>query len=205
MGTNPFSLRPLLAVFAFAVCGFAVAQEGPPPKEMLLGQRVFTAFRKDVRAELKIMDALFQKMQDAFDGALQMDGDSIRIQLTGDKDLPEMSKDCLKLLDDTQKQRLDEIWLQRVGSVAVLDEKVGKEVGITKDQLEKVNKIAERAGSELLDLMMAGSDDEDTMKKSQKIRADAGKEVDALLTDDQKKTLGALKGKPFDLKKGGGV
>lgn len=204
MGTNRLTFRIASVTTLIALFGVAVAQQGPPPKEMLLGQRVFTAFRKDVRTELKITDSQFQRMQDAFDGAVQVDGDSIRVQLTGDKDLPEMSKDCMKVLDEGQRKRLDEIWLQRVGAVGVLDEKVGKEVGVTKEQLSKIDAIAEKAGSELLDLMMSGSHDESDMKKAAKIREDASKSVEVLLTKEQKEKLESLKGKPFALKKNGG-
>lgn len=201
MGTKPNTLRLAATIFLAAMGGATMAQDGPSPTQILLGNQIFTAFRKDVRQELKVTDGQFQKMLDAFDGTVEVDGDAIRVQITGGQDLNEMSKACMKLLDKAQAKRLEEIWLQRVGALSILEEKYSKALHATETQLRKANEIAGKAGSQILDLMMSGNHDEESMKKAQKIREDASKDVASLLEADQLKTLETLKGKPYQPKK----
>lgn len=201
MGTKPNTLRLAATIFLAAIGGATMAQDGPSPTQILLGNQIFTAFRKDVRQELKVTDGQFQKMLDAFDGTVEVDGDAIRVQISGGQDLNEMSKACMKVLDTAQLKRLEEIWLQRVGALAILEEKYSKALHVTETQLKQANGIAEKAGAQVLDLMMSGNHDEESMKKSQKIREDASKDVAALLNADQLKTLESLKGKPYQPKK----
>lgn len=197
---NTLGLRTLLVVTAAIASVASFAQEHPSGKQMLLGQKIFTAFSEPARAELKITPAQFQKMQDAFEGQVQVDGDKIMVQISGSTSMEDMSEAALKVLNADQVKRLDEIWLQQAGAAAILDKKIGKALGVSTEVVTKAESIADKAGAEMIDLMQGGPD-EGAMKEMRKIRESAMKKIEDLLTADQKKKLEVMKGKPFDRKK----
>lgn len=199
---NVLGLRALLVVTAALASVASFSQEHPSGKQMLLGQKIFTAFSEPARAELKITPAQFQKMQDAFEGQVQVDGDKIMVQISGSTSMEDMSDAALKVLTSDQVKRLDEIWLQQAGAAAILDKKIGKALGVSSEVITKAESIADKAGAEMIDLMQGGHD-EGAMKEMKKLRDGAIKKIEDLLTADQKKKLDEMKGKPFERKKKG--
>ena len=115
---NAMGLRALFVIIAALCTAACFAQEHPSGKQMLLGQKIFTAFSEPARAELKITPAQYQKMQDAFEGQVQVDGDKIMVQITGSTSMEDMSEAAMKVLNADQVKRLDEIWLQQAGAAA---------------------------------------------------------------------------------------
>ena len=183
-------------------CLAASAQDGPSAKEIILGRRVFVTFRKEVRVELKITDAQNKKIIDAFEGTVEVDGDSIMIQLTGDQDLKKLEANAIKVLDEVQRKRLEELWLQSVGAYAAGDDTIAKALSVTAEQTKKIDKIFDDTKDEILDLYMSGHS-EDNVKKGEAIRDSGRKLVEAILTKEQIKMLEDMKGKPFKFKKDG--
>lgn len=193
-----------LALFALlAIAALGSAQE-MRAKEMMISKKVFVAFQPDVRAELKITDAQFEKMKNAFGDSLQIDGERLMITMTGDTDLDQMAKDAMKVLSEEQSKRLKEVWVQSCKGMAIADDDVAKELKITEDQRKSIDKIVDEAANQTMELFGGGNHDDETIKKSQKLREDAGKKLEALLTEDQKKSYEAMKGKEFKFKKSGG-
>jgi hypothetical protein len=195
----------LLAVaLGLLSAAFAPAQGAPPAKDLLLARQIFIALRPNVSKELNLTGAQGSKIEDAFDGSLKVDGDRVMLTMTGDTSLDDMVTAAMKVLEPVQKTRLKEIWLQESGSLAILDPALAKELGVSKDQVEKATKVAESIASKIMDLFQDMSGDHEVAaKKVKALRDDARKQVDVLLTEDQRKKLETMKGKPFKFEKDG--
>lgn len=192
-------MRRLLALPVLLLAAFAFAQEGPPPREMLLGRKVFFVFRPEIKAELKLTSDQEKKILDAFEGSLQVDGDRIMLTLTPEADLDGMEKEAAKALSEDQRKRLDEAWIQELEGLALADEAVAKKLALTSDQKKSVEKVVAETAERLQELFMAGHD-EGTQKEAAALRKEGGKKMLALLTADQSKVYEGLKGKPLKKK-----
>lgn len=95
------------------------------------------------------------------------------------------------ILDAGQLERLEQITWQSAGPIALQDPTLAKKLGLTTDQQHQVM-VAILTNAE----KMQGAGNE---SKVQKLREAREKEVMAALTEDQKKQLEQLKGKPFDV------
>jgi hypothetical protein len=91
-----------------------------------------------------------------------------------------------------QKTRLNEIWVQALGSFAFSNEAIAKELGIGEDLQEKINDARRQAFQDAADGGPEGF---------AKARAESEKAIVALLSADQKAKFEKMKGKPvsFDL------
>ncbi len=191
----------LLALSLCCLTTIAPAQEGPPAKDLLLARQVFIALRPNVVKEIKLTDAQRGKVLDAFHGGLEVEGERVRIMITGDESMDDMVTAAMKVLEPSQKARLQEIWLQDAGSLAILEPSIAKELGVSKEQAAKADKVAQSVAADIMDLFrdMQGDHDE-AAKKVNALRDGARKQFDSLLSDDQKKKLEGMKGKAFKLK-----
>ncbi|MDR3690021.1 MAG: hypothetical protein P4L46_11625 [Fimbriimonas sp.] len=186
-----------IAVVAFALlCSVAFAQQGPPPRDLMLTKKIFFALGPKTITEIKLTDAEKTKILDAFDGGLEVDGNRISLRLTGGQDLAAMEAEALKVLDKDQTKRLQELWIQYIGGLAIADDTVAKQLGLSDEQKKKADKLVDKGGSEASELL-TGEPDPSVGKKINEIRSKYGKKILALLTDDQAKTFETLKGKPF--------
>jgi hypothetical protein len=91
-----------------------------------------------------------------------------------------------------QKTRLNEIWVQALGSFAFSNDAIAKELGIGEDLREKINEARMQAFRDAADGGPEGF---------AKARAESEKAIVALLSADQKAKFEKMKGKPvsFDL------
>lgn len=185
----------ILLFAAFAIIGSA--QEMPSAKEMILGKRIFMALSDAARKELKLTQEQVRKIQDAFDGALQVDGDKIMITLSGPADFGEMAKSAMKVLDEAQTKRLEEIFIQSNGAITILDDKIAKTLEITTEQKRKAEQLADDAAKDMMEMSSDGGDHEVRMKDFAAKREKLIKKFDSLLTESQRKKLEEMKGKPF--------
>jgi len=96
-----------------------------------------------------------------------------------------------EILDAAQLERLEQITWQANGPIALQDAPLAKKLGLTADQQHKVM-VAILTNAEKM--QNAGSED-----KVQQLREVREREIMAALTEDQKKQLEQLKGKPFDV------
>ena len=189
--------RYLLFLAVLLVTSFAAAQEAPPPRAMMLPEKIFIALRPEVVTELKITDAQKQQVLDAFNGSLEVDGENIRLTLNGDSDLPAMEESALKHLKPEQQTRLREVWIQWLHGAAIADDSVAKDLGLSADQKKQADALADEGGQKLAELM-GGGISPDARKKIDEVRSSYGKRMEALLTDPQKKVYETMKGKPFE-------
>jgi hypothetical protein len=185
-----------------ALSSIGVAQQGPPPRELMLMKRIFVALVPKVKSEIKLTSDEYTKVLDAFGGALEVDGDSIRLTLSGPQDLGAMEVDAMKVLDSAQRKRLDEIWIQRLKGAALADDEIAKKVGLSAAQKKEADRLVDEGGAAISDLASEGPSP-DMKKRFDDIRTKYGKKIEALLTDSQKRAYEDLKGKPFAPKASG--
>ena len=195
-------LRILTLLTLVCLSSFCVAQQGPPPRDLILTKRIFLAFTPQVKAELKLTTDQVTKMTDAFEGGLEVDGDRIKLMLNGAQDLGAMETEAIKILDAVQRKRLQEIWVQYLKGLALADEGIAKQVGLTESQKKETDRLVNEGGGAITELI-TGEPDPETSKKIDEIRAKYGKKMLDLLTADQKKAYDDLTGKPFEMKKKG--
>jgi hypothetical protein len=200
MKTAPprFILLLILGLASFT----AFAQDPPPAKEMVIGRKIFHAFSPRAREDLQIDGKQWQKILDAFEGAMEVEGDSIRVMMVPGMDFDEMHRKAHAVLKPEQQKRLTEIWIQIVGAAVVADEEIAKSLELTDEQKKSVAKILEGSAGELMGLFMEEHSPE-TAKKAKQIRDAASAKALVLLTEKQKAAFEQMKGKPFKLKSDG--
>ena len=181
------ALIPLLSLAVLA------AAQGPSPKEILLGRKIFMALTPQVKEELKVTSDQTSKLLTVFGDTVQVDGDKIMIQMTPDTDLGQIEKDAMAVFTADQRKRLDQLWVQRAGGLVLLDDEMAKSLKLTDDQKKSVEKLGNETADKMMELFSAGHD-EATVKQSRDLRKEAGKKMEALLTEEQKKTFEGLKG-----------
>lgn len=202
---SKFLFRSLALVALVAAAIVSLAQEMPSAKQILLGIRGVMLLQKEWIEELKISPDQLKKINAAYEDCVTVDGDRIVIQMTPDMDMEKMDKDAWKVLDDAQRARATELWIQHHSFFALGDAEIAKKLEVTADQSKKIDKIFEDTKDELLDLMMSDQS-EDSIKKSEDLRNAGAKKIEAVLTVEQVRKFEAMKGKPFKReKKAGGV
>ncbi len=198
-------LPRLILMTCLGLAAMASAQEPPPAKQLVLGKQIFYALAKDIREELKITEAQMKKIVDAFQGSLQVDGEQIMVMMDPSLDMDDCEKQAVKVLEEDQRKRLQEIWIQEIGAIAMVDDEIAKKLKLEDTQKKSVNKFLDEAAKELMDLFTSG-EMHDQVKKSKAIREKASGKALEVLTEEQKKILESMKGKAFKRKsKGDGV
>jgi hypothetical protein len=116
-----------------------------------------------------------------------------------------VDQETIKAFDDVLKPeqvtRLKQIELQQRGPRALTDPSVQTALKLTDEQKEKVRTIWQDAMSELAGLRQGGGGfNEETRKKMAEVNKDALKSIQAVFTDEQKKTWKEMTGEPFEVK-----
>lgn len=164
------------------------------------------AQQKSVQDELKLSEEQIEKlkqvttkMRESFGGgAAGVDREELRKKFEEARQVAE--KDISGILSAEQTKRLKEITLQQFGPVVLARPELAKEIGLTDDQVAKINEINSAAGAEARARFQAGiggSDREEARKKSEAAQKETSDKVLALLKDDQKKAWEKLVGEPF--------
>ncbi|MBI3469584.1 MAG: hypothetical protein HY000_41820 [Planctomycetes bacterium] len=110
-----------------------------------------------------------------------------------------------KILEPKQADRLKQLRLQREGAGAFNREEIAKELGLTKDQQDKIRKIQETARPQGGGGFQNLSDEErrELLTKMREQREKAQKDIFAVLTEVQTKKWSEMKGKEFKFPEGG--
>lgn len=204
--------KKILAIATFVmVSALSMAQgrmmmggPGGGTQSMLLG-------REDVQKELKLTDDQKSKLEEMRNA--MMEDMRSRFQNGGGggdreammKEFQEAAKkadqQALALLDDTQKKRLKELWIQRSGNRIVMNEEIGKELGITdaqKAKLKELNEAQNQANQEIFEKMRNGELDRSELRPlMEKNNKALGEEIGKVLTADQRAKLKAMGGAEF--------
>lgn len=116
--------------------------------------------------------------------------------------------DLTAVLNDTQKKRLKELEYQWQGAMALNQQEVAQAVGLTQEQRTKIAGIQEQMGQTLRDAMQGfqpGGDMTEVRKKMEDVRSKTEKEIEAVLTAEQKQKWQQMQGKSFTFEGGRGM
>jgi hypothetical protein len=178
------------------------------------GSRVMLLTRNDVKADLKLSteqsasldkinaDAqaeMQNRMEEMRNGGGGFDRDAIRQAL---QDFQKKQEDKVKaVLTPQQWDRLGQIQIQLAGNRAILQPEVQKALGMTSDQIGKVEALQQNQQAANQDLMQRMRDGELDREQFQQIRAKNDEIMDAelakILTPDQQAALKKMGGEPF--------
>src|SRR5438552_292345 len=208
----------VLLFFAVSLVGLlpgaARAQEPAQMLQGMLGPR-FSIFREKVQDELKITgeqrtklderrDAALQEMQQTFQKAQDLKPEDRQKTLHEyrqmvDQKLEAFLKETLKA---DQLKRLRQLILQQEGLFAIGHPEVSKELNITDDQRKKLMMVMEDLQKKMEPIMkqaQEGGDPQEIRPKTMKIHKDHQLQIEAFLSDAQKKQWKEMLGKPFVL------
>jgi hypothetical protein len=181
---------------------------------------------KDVQQELKISTEQLKKIQEILPASSGFPfapggqgGGQFKIMVApggGNKlpeggiralpSFPDFSKtddDLNKVLDQPQRDRLKQLWLQQQGLMALAQEKVADDVGLEAEQRTLVKEAIDHHQTSMRDFIMDPENRTDQTKirdffKTQRERTE--NDISLLLSDKQKENWQKLLGPKFDFK-----
>ena len=165
---------------------------------------------QQVQQELKLTDQ--QKQQ------LEQLGEQWREKMRGLRDLPpeerrqkgegmraEVEKQLATILNEQQMKRLKQIALQVEGYAALERPEIADQVGLTKEQRQKIRDILRQAGEKRREAFQQGQGDRQAaFQRMREIRQWVDGEIEKLLKAEQKKKWQELVGAPFKFEGGFG-
>jgi hypothetical protein len=196
----------------------AAAQDVPEEQRKRVVEALgtpFILFRDKVLAELKVSDEQKEKLMQYLVAQIMETGPFLESLKDAegperDKKLAEHRKNAVEkltkheqeVLQPGQLNRLRQVRLQQEGGFALGNEYVRKELKITQEQMAKFMAIVQdlqKSVESLVKDVQSGGKPEEIRPKIEQARKDHGKQLEATLTDAQKKQWKELLGPPFDL------
>jgi hypothetical protein len=166
-----------------------------------------TALTADVREKMRASfgQINFQEMQDLSQEERQKRFDEMRKK--GEEVMKGVDAKVGKILDATQAERLNQLWLQRLGAAALTRPEVIQKLGLTEDQQAKIKKIqadARPTGRGGFDPNQSQEERQAAFQKMRNQMEKAQKDSLAVLTDDQMLDWTTMCGKTFKFPAGRG-
>jgi hypothetical protein len=216
-------IRPELVAFALiALAGLpqqkAGAQEVPEHNRKEMAEALgppFIVFRDKVLEELKVSDEQREKlMQYALEQLMETGPflDSLKDTEAPERDkkleehrkaaLEKLTKHEKEVLKPEQLTRVRQVVLQQEGGFALGQEEVRKELKITQEQVMKFMAIVHDLQNTVQGLVkqaQAGGNPEEIRPKVMQARKDHAKQLEGVLSEDQKKQWKEMLGPPFEL------
>ena len=163
-----------------------------------------------VQQELKLTDQQRQQLEQL--------GEQWREKMRGLRDLPpeerrqkgegmraEVEKQLATILNEQQMKRLKQIALQVEGYAALERPEIADQVGLTKEQRQKIRDILRQAAEKRREAFQQGQGDRQAaFQRMREIRQWVDGEIEKLLTAEQKKKWQELVGAPFKFEGGFG-
>jgi Spy/CpxP family protein refolding chaperone len=165
---------------------------------------------QQVQQELKLTDQQRQRLEQL--------GEQWREKMRGLRDLPpeerrqkgegmraEVEKQLATILNEQQMKRLKQIALQVEGYAALERPEIADQVGLTKEQRQKIRDILRQADEKRREAFQQGQGDRQAaFQRMREIRQWVDGEIEKLLTAEQKKKWQELVGAPFKFEGGFG-
>jgi hypothetical protein len=211
----------LMALAVAVLCGpssrRAAAQEVPEQNRKELVEALgapFIVFREKVLDELKVTDDQREKlMQLAMEQIMETGPFLESLTETGperEKKLDEhrkvarekLAKHLKDVLQPAQRERLRQATLQQEGAFGLGRDDVRNELKITQEQMKKFMAVVQdlqRKVESLVKEAQSGGNPEEIRPKIEQLRKDHARDLEAVLTDAQKKQWKEMLGPPFEL------
>jgi len=193
-------------VLAFGLLAVAVSTvRSEEPKKHILPEEgaveLVLLRQKSVQEELKLTKDQIDKIHTFADGQWKKAQELHKLEEGKTKaQFEELGKENRKFVHEAlnadQHKRLVQISIQVAGLIWALDPKVSKELNLTADQKTKIEALHKTAHKEVHEVLQA-TDKTQRMAKMDALREAHGKQLLAVLTDEQKTKWKELAGEPF--------
>jgi len=160
--------------------------------------RTSLASMPDVKKEIKLTKDQDKKLTEALN-ALQADMQSGKISFDFANPLSGIDAQLETILDDAQKVRLEELYLQANGGYALTDKKVAAWIELSDEQKALIQSRNQTASSEIMNMAMAARSN-DAVKQMRKRKTELGESMLEVLNAAQKEKFEKGKGKAFKFK-----
>lgn len=141
-------------------------------------------------------DELNQRRREAFQNAAG-DWDKVRAEIA--KIYKETHDKFAKQLDEAQQKRLQEIYLQVNGPLALQNEEVASALNVTEEQQEKFEQVANEMRDAFMNAGLRDMSQEEAAKKVDELLDQRDEKMLAVLTDEQRSQLEEMKGETLDV------
>ena len=178
------------------LCSAALGQQmpiGTTPRMML-------AMSPDVKKEIKLTKDQEKKILTAMqDFAKSAQSGQFGAGFNMANPMAAMDPLLEPILNDAQKQRLEELFIQLNGGYALTDPKVAAALELADGQKEQVEAIDKEATEELTGMLSSVKSNKD-LKAAKAKHKEFGEKIRALLTAEQAAKFVAMQGKAFKFK-----
>ena len=156
---------------------------------------------EDVQKELKLSADQISKIKDII-GDVVKEGPNgsieMMIQIHPGTDFNGMDVEVSKLLNEKQRQRFKEVWLQSTGGRAIIKDDIAKEIGITKVQQAKIVEMQEELKSQMRELAIQPGEVVKKDAEMKKMQKEWEEKIEKQLTKEQQAKWAAMKGAKFE-------
>jgi Spy/CpxP family protein refolding chaperone len=118
------------------------------------------------------------------------------------KELREEEKPLIEKLEESQRERLNQLYYQRIGTQIYRDEEAAAALELTDEQKTSIEEILDGAREKMMSAMQelrdGGGDREGARETFQKIGEETEKSLADVLTEEQRKKVEEMKGEAFE-------
>jgi Spy/CpxP family protein refolding chaperone len=161
--------------------------------------------KKDIQ---KLIDDSRAQMRDAFSGLRDLSREERREKFAEMREKmrsmnEKLQKELNEVLLPHQQDRLKQIALQLQGNQALSNPEVAAKLGLSDKQKDQLAQVQEEGREKMREMFTsareAGGDREAMREKFAQMREDLDKQIEGVLTADQKRKLEEMRGEPFEL------
>lgn len=203
------ALSAAVLAIVFTLCQPAWAQRGGGAARVriFLQPAVSIAQLEEVQQELKLSDQqkqqvaalneeLNQQRREAFQNAAS-DWEKLREEI--EKIYQETQDKFAKQLDESQQQRLQEIYLQVNGPLVLQNKEVASALNVTEDQQEKLVQVGNEMRDAFRNAGLRDMSEEEAAKKVDELLDQRDEKMLAVLTEEQRTQLDEMKGETLEV------
>ena len=185
----------------------ATAQSASPWVRFFLQPSVSLAQLEEVQEELKLTEeqkkevrAINDKLNDDRMGLFQdASGDRQKMREGIAKLHREATEEFNQQLDEAQRKRAAEIYVQVNGPMVLQDEAVVKELELTDEQKDQLDEARDEIRNQFFNAGLRDLDEQEREEKVKQMLKDRDEKLLSVLTDKQREALEAMEGEPIEV------
>jgi Spy/CpxP family protein refolding chaperone len=193
---------------AAAVSQRAAAQQSASPwVRFFLQPSVALAQLEEVQQELKLNEEQVKEVR-AINDKLNEDRMSLFQDASGDRGKMreglaklhrEATEEFNKQLDEAQRKRAAEVYVQVNGPMVLQDEAVVKELELTEEQQEKLDEARDEIRNQFFNAGLRDLSEEEREEKVKQLLEERDEKLLGVLDEKQREALEAMKGEPLEV------
>lgn len=157
--------------------------------------------RLDVQKELKLTTEQISKINDIISDVVKDGPNGAKVLMVSpDTDVDAMDAEITKLLNEKQRQRWKEVWLQFSGGRAFFKDEIAKEIGITKEQQGKIAELQQEFMTQMREMSLHPGEalSEERLAELKKMQKEWEAKIEKQLSKEQQVKWSAMKGVKFE-------